>query len=1489
MNNNFSSNQKQNGQWSFEQWLKQSKVYLHFENGKVFEGYINLSPQEFKQKHGDHIWGEAAFTTGMSGYQETCSDPSFLGQHIIFSTAHIGNYEANAQSMQSHKIHGSSIIARHISKNAFWADCPVPLVTGIDTRSLVKFLTKSECSHQSVLSLDNKIINTNFFKNAPPLSQDLKQVSTPEIQTIIPGERPIVVIDYGIKKAIVENLKRIGFPLKIFPYQSSFEEIIKQQPSLVFLSNGPGDPRLYQEQIEVVKKLLKTKIPLRAICLGHQLISLGLGAKVIKLPFGQRGINHPVSDLVSGEILITSQNHGYATEEKSFHSIAHHNIADRSFFVQHRSLFDQSIEGLSSLDHAVKSVQFHPEASPGPRDAFSFFLEIESFLKNKGAPAIEEKNLFPFVDIKKEIKKNIPYKKILIIGSGPIKIGQASEFDYSGTQALKALKSIGLDVVLLNSNPATIMTDPQMAYRTYIEPINKETIKKIIDIERVDAVLSTMGGQTALNLCVDLEKENYFKKKGVKLLGATVDTINKTEDRDLFAQEMQLLNYKAGKRFKAHSPEEAMKLANSAVFYPLIIRRDFALGGHGAALVYNDQELKNTLTTDLKFPITMEKSLVGQKEIELEVMIDGQKNGVIICSIENVDPCGIHTGDSITVAPAQTISDSCYQTLRTMALKIAKHMGVVAGGANVQFAINPSDETDITVIEMNPRVSRSSALASKATGYPIAKISALLAVGYSLAEILNDITKASPVAFEPTLDYVAVKIPIFPFNKFPTSSRVLGPQMRSVGEVLALAGSFTEAFLKALRSLELGVEIPSLEQLNTTPLIPDIEYYRQRLKSPQELGLLAALDALRKGLTLAEIHSLSAITPWFLDQMALVLETEREIKQDKEFFSHPERFRFYKSLGFSDKYLALLKCRKQEDVYQYRIKNNIFPCYKAVDTCAGEFAALTPYFYSTYGQEYYQNEMSPLSQEKKSVLVLGSGPNRIGQGIEFDYSCVKACGRLKEKNIFSIMANSNPETVSTDYDTADRLYITPLFSEDINDILLAENPYGIIACFAGQTGIKIREKLEKSFRKEYHQWNFLGSSMETLDLTENRMLFAEIIKDTELSLTNSKEAHGYKQLVNAMIEIGPPVIIRPSYVIGGESMYIFNSPEDVEQLPLELRNSLKNSDMTFLVENYLNKAIEYDVDLIRDHQGNCLFTVCEHIEYAGVHSGDSGMITPPVLLTSALFQKMKGISEKLAERLKVIGPINFQYAVLEDKIFCIEANPRGSRTLPFVSKAYHLSFPSIATDALLGETITPWHKEYSPFFAVKQSTFPFDRFIQDNILLGPKMRSTGETMGIDSDKESAILKSYLGNYPKLMNVGRILISLSDKSKSLILPYLKTLHQKGYEFAATKGTNEFIRKQGLPCILVLKIKEGDTGAGPSLLEIIKEDVTKIVFNVPYENGKSKSEGEQIRNAAIQYGIPCFTREENIMAVIQCLIGQNPHDLSPLSLQEAAHDE
>ena len=1481
--------------------LKKLPIYLHFESHHCFKGEWLFGEtsewNEIKAKVQQGIWGEAAFTTGMSGYVETMTDPSFLGQHIIFTHPHIGNYPFNPTSSQSKNCHAKAIFAREFSLNPWLLQLGQkrPLISNIDTRSITRFLASSTHSSISLLSLDETPPSAIEFKKMKSLYKDhleLNQVSTSTNLKFNFNENeirpPIVVIDYGIKKSIIDIITSNKYPTIVLPYNVNFEEIISLKPILLFLSNGPGDPREYHHQIETIKDIInKTKIPIRGICLGHQLISLALGVKVVKLPFGQRGINHPVMDHLLHKVLITSQNHGYAIDTNDFLE----KTAVHQCFISHTSLFDHSIEGIKSFNQRIASVQYHPEANPGPQDAQIFFDDIEHFIHQKNLAPIDQSQIMPYQPLIKREKKNIPFKKILLIGSGPIKIGQASEFDYSGTQALKALQEEQIETILLNSNPATIMTDPNLCSKTFLEPITKDVIKKIIMQEKVDALLSTMGGQTALNLCVELEDEGFLKEYGVTLLGSNSETIKKTEDRNLFSIELAKLGYHAGKRFNASNEQEAISKSLSEVGFPLIISRDFALGGKGSALIYNLDELKETLASDIKYPITLEKSLVGQKEVELEVMSDKYGQAIIVCSIENVDPCGIHTGDSITVAPAQTLSDQCMQKLRTMTLTIAKHMGLVAGGANVQFAINPKDENDITVIEMNPRVSRSSALASKATGYPIAKISTLLSLGYGLHEILNDITKVSPVSFEPTLDYVAIKIPLFPFNKFPQSKQTLGPQMRSVGEVLSLGATFNEAFLKALRMKEMGLEIPTLNQLKTQTEELTLKNITQRLQTPHELSLLSALDGLRLGMNVEEISYLTHITPWFIEEIQKIIQLEKQLGEiSKEQLSKNDLITA-KKMGLSDKYIAFLLNTSQQDIFERRFNQNIFPVYKAVDTCAGEFKAQTPYFYSTY---HHEGENEARSFEEKSIAILGSGPNRIGQGIEFDYSCVKASETVRDLKLKSIFVNSNPETVSTDYDHSDRLYLAPLYSEDLMDIFLNEKPHGIIASFSGQTGIAVREHLEKSFRADYINFNFLGSNLKTLELTEDRQLFSQIIKDTELSITPSAEIRNHKELINAITEIGFPIIMRPSFVIGGESMYIFKSKDDLNDMTSNLKDLLQRGQTKFLVERYLERAIEYDVDVIIDQFNQKVIGICEHIEYAGVHSGDSGMITPPVILTDKLQHKMERIAFKLCELLNVKGPINFQFAIKDEEIYCIEANPRGSRTLPFLSKAYQKSFPTLATYALLGEKMPSPQIHRPNYFSVKQSTFPFDRFLSDNLLLGPKMRSTGETMGIDYDKDKAILKSYRGNYPKLdlsLNQNKILLSLADGNKEQILTYLKPLTKLGMQFLATEGTYHYIQKQGIKATLVEKVDSQQTLKHQSIpmLEVLKDDQLLMVLNTPLNKNQSQTEGELIRNLAILYGVPCFTRIENIKAVLDALIGCSGTDVSPIALQELSKNQ
>ncbi len=1453
--------------------LFKKKAYLHFEN-KTFEGLFICSKDYSEEEL--EIWGEAVFTTVQSGYQESITDPSFLGQHLTFSYPHIGNYPYNEKANQSFRPHVTSVICNKIHYNEFFRKFDIPVLTNIDQRELIKFITKNK--QKSVISFNETPPSKTEFDQKQLICNELDHVSQSKPETLIPGSRPICFINYGTKQAIVEFFKDLDIPLKTFPHNVSAEEILKENPRLIFLSNGPGDPAEYKSQIKEIEKLLQSGTPIRGICLGFQLLSLALGAKTYKLPFGHRGGNHPVIDHFTGKVLITSQNHGYAVHEQSLKDLMGQNILGKELMISESSLFDRSIEGLATTDSHLRAVQFHPEANPGPWDAFPFFTEIKDYLNGirkdqshwEAAPEIVDK---PY-------KKDIPYKKVLLIGSGPIKIGQASEFDYSGTQALKALKEEGIEVVLLNSNPATIMTDEDLADKTYIEPINLDTLCKIIDKENVDAIITTMGGQTALNLSLELQQSGFLEGKDIALLGAGKDTIEKTEDRELFAKELKELGYNTGKRIKTYSDDETLKVAKEQIHYPLIIRKDFALGGKGSTIILNEEEMKNFLDKNDEYPITIERSLLGFKEVELEVMVDKDQNGLIICSIENIDPCGIHTGDSITVAPAQTISDRCMQNMRTMALKIAKKMGVVAGGANVQFAINPRDEDDIIVIEMNPRVSRSSALASKATGYPIAKISAKLALGYNLKEILNDITKVSPVSFEPTQDYVAIKVPLFPFNKFPRGKRLLDTQMKSVGEVLAIGSNFNESLFKALRSLETGLEIPKLHYLNDPTFIPSQAGIKRRLSEFRELSLLTVLEAIRSGFDKSDIANLSNIDPWFIDRMEEFHWLEKSV-MDGELELNKTNLKTLKLNGFTDKYLALISNKSEKDIYELREKFNLFPSYRAVDTCSGEFDAETPYFYSTY--ESY-NEAPPLGN---SIVITGSGPNRIGQGIEFDYSCVKACMSVRDLGKNSIMINSNPETVSTDYDTSSRLYLSPLYSEDVFDILKHEDPEGVIWSFSGQTGINLREKIDLTFKRQKYAPKFLGSPIETLERCEDRGSFSKVLENLDLSITKSEEIQSYKELIKSIEKIGFPVIMRPSYVIGGESMFILKNMGDIDRLPEYALNHLHQGKTTFLVESYVENAYEYDVDIVRDQKGNCILGVCEHIEHAGVHSGDSGMITPPKNINDKTKTRLIDISKKMAEELNIVGPINIQFAVKGKDIYCIEANPRGSRTIPFLSKAYHRPLSTYAVKAMIGGEIPDQTKIDLPYYCVKQSTFPFDRFLDDNNTLGPIMKSTGETMGIDQDINHAIIKSYLANFKDFTTKGKVLISLSDQSKKSLMEALRLTKDFAWDIYATPGTYGFLQGMGIECKRVEKLhKDKNT---MNMKDILLDKDLNIVINTPYNSGKAKSDGDTIRGLASIRGAAVFTREENIISFLesfkQYAHGEStPYNLQELKLQE-----
>ena len=1045
-------------------------------------------------------------------------------------------------------------------------------------------------------------------------------------------------------------------------------------------------------------------------------------------------------------------------------------------------------------------------------------------------------------------------QKILLLGSGPIVIGQACEFDYSGTQACKSLQEEGYEVVLVNSNPATIMTDPETADRTYIEPLTPEMVEKVIEKERPDALLPTMGGQTALNIAVALAKNGVLDKYGVELIGAKLPAIEKAEDRKLFSDAMARIDVAICPSGTASSLEEARVIGRDIGSYPLIIRPGFTMGGTGGGIAYNQEEFEEMAQAGIDASpvsqILIDQSLLGWKEYELEVMRDLADNVVIICSIENIDPMGIHTGDSITVAPAQTLTDKEYQRLRDIAIKIIREIGVETGGSNIQFAVNPMTG-EVVVIEMNPRVSRSSALASKATGFPIAKMAAKLAVGYSLDEIKNDITKETPASFEPTIDYVVTKVPRFAFEKFPGSSSVLTTQMKSVGEAMAIGRTFNESFQKALRSLETGRAGWGCDRHEK---LPSGEQIRAQLRTPNPERIYAVRHAMQLKISIEEIYELTGIDRWFLDKMQQLLEVEKFIKRTPLTELTKEQLYEIKQYGFSDKQIAFATKTTEDAVREKRKQLEVIPVYKTVDTCAAEFVAFTPYHYSTYEEE---SEVIP--SDKPKVMILGGGPNRIGQGIEFDYCCCHAAYALKDAGYETIMVNSNPETVSTDYDTSDRLYFEPLTLEDVLNIIEAENPVGIIVQFGGQTPLKLALPLQKYLQTSNSQTKIWGTSPDSIDAAEDREKFEKILQELNITQPPNGIARTYEDAMIVAKRIGYPVVVRPSYVLGGRAMEIVYSDAELERymtfaVQVEPEHPI-------LVDKFLENATEVDVDAIADSTGKVVIGgIMEHIEQAGIHSGDSACALPTISLPQAILQQIRTSTIKLAQALKVVGLMNVQFAIVgvqtySPQVYILEANPRASRTVPFVSKATGVPIAKLASLAMSGKTLEElgFTQEVIPsHIAVKEAVLPFNKFPGTDTILGPEMRSTGEVMGIDSDFGRAYAKAEMGAGEHLPLKGTVFVSMNDRDKAAAIPVVKEFIQLGFSVMATSGTQRVLKENGLNVEQVLKLHEGR----PHVLDAIKNRQIQLIINTP-SGQEAQSDGRLIRRTALSYKIPMLT--------------------------------
>ena len=1059
--------------------------------------------------------------------------------------------------------------------------------------------------------------------------------------------------------------------------------------------------------------------------------------------------------------------------------------------------------------------------------------------------------------------KRSDIKSILIIGAGPIVIGQACEFDYSGAQACKALRAEGYRVILVNSNPATIMTDPGMAEAIYVEPITWQVVARIIEKEKPEALLPTMGGQTALNCALDLAREGVLEKFGVEMIGASRQAIDKAEDREKFKMAMKRIGLACPRSSLAHSMEEALQV-QAGIGFPVVIRPSFTLGGTGGGIAYNREEFvaicERGLDASPTHELLIEESVLGWKEFEMEVVRDRKDNCIIVCSIENLDAMGVHTGDSITVAPAQTLTDKEYQIMRDASIAVLREIGVDTGGSNVQFAINPADGR-MVVIEMNPRVSRSSALASKATGFPIAKVAAKLAVGYTLDEIANEVTGgATPASFEPTIDYVVTKVPRFAFEKFPQANDRLTTQMKSVGEVMAIGRTFQESFQKALRGLEIGVD--GLNQRTR-----DRETLERELGEPGPERIWYVGDAFENGFTLEDVHRLTHIDPWFLDQIEQIVELEMELDDRRLEDIDGPTLRTLKRKGFSDRRLAYLFNTDEQAVRAKRHKLGIRPVYKRVDTCAAEFATKTAYMYSTY-----EDECEAEPSQKKKIMVLGGGPNRIGQGIEFDYCCVHAALALREDGFETIMVNCNPETVSTDYDTSDRLYFEPLTLEDVLEIVDLEKPWGVIVQYGGQTPLKLARDLAAAGVP------IIGTSADAIDIAEDRERFQKLVDKLKLRQPPNRTARSTSEAVKHAEDIGYPVVVRPSYVLGGRAMEIVHQQSELERY---MREAVKvSNDSPVLLDRYLTDAIEVDVDCISDGREILIGGIMEHVEQAGVHSGDSACCLPPHSLASHIERELKRQTTLLARALNVVGLMNVQYAIQRDTVYVLEVNPRASRTVPYVSKATGQPLAMIAARCMAGKPLASQSaREITPsYFSVKEAVFPFARFPGVDTILGPEMKSTGEVMGVGETFGEAFVKSQLAAGVKLPTGGKAFISVRDGDKLAAVQVARDLVELGFSILATRGTAGVLMSHAVPVIQVNKVAEGR----PHIVDMIKNGEVNFIVNTTEATRTSHSDSKAIRTTALAKRITYYTTVAGAKAA--CAGMKHIESLEPYRLQD-----
>ncbi|TMF53128.1 MAG: carbamoyl-phosphate synthase large subunit [Chloroflexi bacterium] len=1411
---------------------------LVLEDGRSFVG-VPLGADALGQ-------GEVVFNTAMTGYQEVLTDPSYAGQMVCMTYPLQGNYGVRDADAESARPWARALIVRwacpapsHHSSEAsldeYLRRWNVPAITEIDTRALTRHIRingaqRAVLVHEPAAPTQARLDElVAAAKRVTPLAeQDLVAETSrtkqeewleplpPELRTRRRSDGAgllVAVVDYGVKTNILRSLRERGCRVVVMPHTATWADVQASGADGLVLSNGPGDPAVLDGPVELARAALG-RIPMFGICLGHQIMGRAAGATTSRLPYGHHGANHPVKDADTGRVHITSQNHEFQVDAAS--------IPAGDFYVSQRNLNDSSVEGLGHRRLPAFSVQYHPEGCPGPQDNQHLYDRFIDMVRS-GAPVAKA-----VAGMKEQPRP----RKVLILGSGPIVIGQAAEFDYAGTQACKALREEGIETVLVNSNPATIMTDEDVADRVYLEPLTVEAVERIIAREQPDALLPTLGGQTGLNLATDLANAGVLERHHVRLVGATIDTIRKAEDRQAFKQMLEEIGEPVPISRVCESMEEVRDFA-FANGLPLVIRPAYTLGGTGGGFVTTEADLERVAVRGLAaspiHQVLIERSLWGWKEIEYEVMRDGADTCITVCNMENLDPMGVHTGDSIVVAPAQTLSDRDHQMLRSSAIRIIRALGI-EGGCNVQFALDPKS-SDYFVIEVNPRVSRSSALASKATGYPIARVAAKVAVGRRLEEIRNEVTGRTFAAFEPALDYCVVKIPRWPFDKFPAGDRRLGTQMASTGEVMAVERTFEAALTKAMRSLE--QKPPVAWELGP-----------ETIDQPNDRRLFALLDALRNGADAESLAERSGIDRWFIDRMANLvrLEVEGDVRE-------------LRRAGFSDSMIAALR----GDAVSPST-----PTYKLVDTCAGEFEAATPYYYSCWEEE---TESTPVATQ--TVIVIGSGPIRIGQGIEFDYCSVHAAWALRDSGVRAVLVNSNPETVSTDFDTSDRLYFEPLDLDGALNVARTERVAGALVQFGGQTAINLAEQLDQ------HGIPIMGSSVEAIDLAEDRRAFARSLDAIGIPQPMGGTTTTVEEAEAIADRAGYPVLVRPSYVLGGRAMEIVRNRDELRRYMVWAISAMPRGQV--LVDKYL-QGTEVEVDAISDGDTVVIPGVMQHVERAGVHSGDSYAVYPAQGLERAEIDRIVDYTVRIARHLRLRGLVNVQYVVHRGHVYVLEVNPRASRTVPFLSKVTGVPMVQLATRVMLGEKLADrgWATGLVPprdLVAVKAPVFSMNKLPAVDSYLGPEMKSTGEAIGIAGTLNEALRKAFAASGMHVERGSAALLTIADADKPELFPIVSRLIQLGCRLVATDGTARALRAAGFSPRVVAKIGE----EGPTVLDVIVRGEVQLVINTmsniyedPGDGNPVFKDGFEIRRAAVERRIPCLTSLDTATALLESAV-------------------